>query len=104
MTMTSGTVRLLLRSFNRKVLDKALTKILELVNVADPNAVGVVTLPSRIRKFSVLRSPNGDKDSQEQFEIRTHKRLVEFKPLKAKTLELLMRIELPAEVDVIVKT
>lgn len=105
MTTTNGIIRLVLKSFNRKLLDSALTKILGLINTTGPGSTtGPVKLPCQIKKFSVLRSPHIDKDSRDQLEIRTHKRLIDIGPLRAKILELLMRVELPAEVVIEVKT
>ena len=65
--------------------------------------VGPVPLPTRIEKFSVIRSPFIDKDSQEQFEIRTHKRLIDIVEPAPKTVDALMRLNLPAGVDIEIK-
>jgi small subunit ribosomal protein S10 len=67
------------------------------------HVVGPVPLPTRIEKFTVLRSPFIDKDSQEQFEIRTHKRLIDVIEPGSKTVDQLMRLQLPAGVDIEIK-
>ena len=64
---------------------------------------GPVPLPTQIRKFTVIRSPHIDKDSREQFEIRTHKRLIDILEPTSRTVETLMRLQLPAGVDIEIK-
>ena len=70
---------------------------------AEANASGPVPLPTRIRKYTVLRSPHVNKDSREQFETRTHQRLFDFHDPSAATIDALMDLDLPAGVDVDVK-
>ena len=70
---------------------------------AEATASGPVPLPTRIRKYTVLRSPHVNKDSREQFEIRTHQRLFDFHDPSAATIDALMDLDLPAGVDVDVK-
>ena len=78
-------------------------RILETAQRTGADVVGPVPLPTRIEKFTVLRSPFIDKDSREQFEIRTHKRLVDILDPSSKTVDALMRLSLPAGVDIEIK-
>ena len=78
-------------------------QIVETAQRTGADVVGPVPLPTRIEKFTVLRSPFIDKDSREQFEIRTHKRLVDILDPSSKTVDALMRLSLPAGVDIEIK-
>lgn len=104
MKATPKEIRLQLKSYNRKLLDGAVTKILTLVSTSGASAGGAVSLPTQIQKFSILRSPHIDKNSRDQLELRTHKRLLNVTTFSTKILELLMRMELPAEVSIKVET
>lgn len=79
--MTSQKVRVKVKSFDHRLVDQAVRQIVEAVESAGGIIVGPVPLPTRIEKFCVTRSPNIDKDSREQFEIRTHKRLIDIQDL-----------------------
>ncbi|AGO28353.1 30S ribosomal subunit protein S10 [Candidatus Tremblaya phenacola PAVE] len=97
-------IRLMVKSHNRKLLNEAVTKILTLAASTGSKTGGAVSLPTKIKKLSVLRSPHIDKDSRDQLEMRTHKKLITVSTLQTKTLEQLMRTELPPEINIEVKT
>ena len=101
--MAKQKIRIKLKGFDHRVVDQSARQILEAVESTGAVAVGPVPLPTRIQKFSVIRSPFIDKDSQEQFEIRTHKRLIDILNASPKTVDALMKLELPAGVDVEIK-
>jgi small subunit ribosomal protein S10 len=96
-------IRLMLKSHNRKLLGEAVNKILTIAASTGSRTGGAISLPTRTKKFSVLRSPHIDKDSRDQLEMRTHKKLIIASSLQTRTLELLMRTELPPEVNIEVK-
>jgi small subunit ribosomal protein S10 len=96
-------VRIKLKSFDHKVLDQSAAQIVETAEQTGAQVAGPVPLPTRIQKFCVIRSPFIDKDSQEQFEIRTHKRLIDILEPTSKTIEALTRLNLPSGVDVEIK-
>ena len=102
--MAKQKIRIKLKGFDHRVVDQSARQILEAVESTGAVAVGPVPLPTRIQKFSVIRSPFIDKDSQEQFEIRTHKRLIDILEPTPKTVDSLMRLDLPAGVEVEIKT
>jgi small subunit ribosomal protein S10 len=83
--------------------DQAVRQIIDAVERTGAIIVGPVPLPTRIEKFCVIRSPNIDKDSREQFEIRTHKRLIDIMDPTAKTIDVLTTLNLPAGVDIEIK-
>ena len=96
-------IRIRLKSYDHRVLDQSARRIVEAAERTGAAVVGPVPLPTRIERFTVIRSPFIDKDSREQFEIRTHKRLIDVLEPTAKTVETLMRLNLPAGVDIEVK-
>ena len=96
-------VRIRLKAYDHRILDQSAGKIVETAEATGAKVAGPVPLPTRIEKFSVIRSPFIDKDSQEQFEIRTHKRLVDILDPASKTVDALMRLSLPAGVDIEIK-
>src|ERR1043166_1587070 len=96
-------IRIRLKAFDHKGLDQAARQIVETAERTGAQVAGPVPLPTKIEKFSVIRSPFIDKDSQEQFEIRTHKRLIDILEPTQKTINALMRLNLPAGVDVEIK-
>lgn len=96
-------IRIRLRAYDYKMLDDSLTKIVETVKRTGARITGPVLLPTQIRKYTVLRSPHADKKSREQFEMRIHKRLVDIHESSAKTVEELMKLDLPSGVDVEIK-
>ena len=101
--MQRQNIRIRLKAFDHRVLD---TSILEIVNTAKrtgANVRGPIPLPTRIEKFTVLRSPHIDKKSREQFEMRTHKRLLDIVDPTPQTVDALMKLDLAAGVDVEIK-
>jgi small subunit ribosomal protein S10 len=96
-------IRIRLKAFDHKVLDQSAGKIVETAEATGAKVAGPVPLPTRIEKFCVMRSPFVDKDSQEQFEIRTHKRLIDVLEPSGNTIRALMRLNLPAGVDIEIK-
>jgi len=92
-----------LSSYDHKMLDDSLAKIVETARRTGASIVGPVLLPTNIKKYTVNRSVHGDKKSREQFEMRVHKRLVEIMDPSPKTVEELMKIDLPAGVDIKIK-
>ncbi len=96
-------IRIRLKAFDHRILDQSAVQIVETAERTGALVAGPVPLPTKIEKFSVIRSPFIDKDSQEQFEIRTHKRLIDILEPNEKTINALMRLNLPAGVDVEIK-
>ena len=101
--MAKNRIRIRLKAFDHRVLDDSVRKIVDAAERTGANVVGPVPLPTRIEKFTVLRSPFIDKDSRKQFEIRTHKRLVDILDPSAKTVDALMRLSLASGVDIEIK-
>ncbi len=101
--MDAQTIRIRLRAFDHRVLDTATG---EIVNTAKRTGAGVrgpIPLPTRIERYAVNRSPHVDKKSMEQFEIRTHKRLIDIVDPTPQTIDALMKLDLSAGVDVEIK-
>ncbi len=101
--MPKQKMRIKLRSFDHRVLDQSAAQITATAEQTGARVAGPVPLPTRIQKFCVIRSPFIDKNSMEQFEIRTHRRLIDILDPTAKTIETLTRLNLPAGVDVEIK-
>ena len=101
--MTGQKVRVKVKSFDHRLLDQAVKQIVEAVERTGAVVVGPVPLPTRIEKFCVIRSPNIDKDSREQFEIRTHKRLIDISQPNPKTIDALTQLNLASGVEVDIK-
>lgn len=102
--MINETIRIRLKAYDHKILDQSTKQIVETTNRTGAVIAGPVPLPTRIRKYTVLRSPHVDKKSREQFESRTHKRLIDILEPTSQTVEALMKLDLPAGVDVEIKT
>ena len=100
---TTQRVRIVLRAFDHRILDQSAAQIVESAERTGAKVAGPVPLPTRIKRFCVIRSPHIDKDSQEHFEIRTHKRLIDILEPTSKTIDALTRLELPAGVDISIK-
>ena len=96
-------VRIILKAFDHKMLDQSTGQIVETAEQTGARIAGPVPLPTRIRRFCVIRSPHVDKDSREHFEIRTHKRLIDILEPTSKTIDSLTRLNLPAGVDISIK-
>jgi small subunit ribosomal protein S10 len=101
--MASQKIRIRLRAFDHRLLDRSAKEIVATTERTGARVSGPVPLPTRINRFTVLRSPHIDKKSREQFEIRTHKRLLEIYDPTPETIDALMRLQLPAGVDVEIK-
>ncbi|HET9493245.1 MAG TPA: 30S ribosomal protein S10 [Chloroflexia bacterium] len=100
---TKQKIRIRLKAFDHRILDQSAQQIVETAERTGALVAGPVPLPTKIEKYSVIRGPFIDKDSQEQFEIRTHKRLIDILEPTPKTINALMRLNLPAGVDVEIK-
>ena len=101
--MIDQKVRIKVKSFDHKLADQAVSQILETVERTGAIVVGPVPLPTRIEKFCVIRGPNIDKDSREQFEIRTHKRLIDILQPSSKTIDALSHLDLASGVEIDIK-
>ena len=101
--MAKQKIRIRLKGYDHKILDLSAQQIVEAVERTGAVVSGPVPLPTHIQKFSVIRSPFIDKDSQEQFEIRTHKRLIDIVETTSKTIDALARLNLPAGVEIDIK-
>ncbi|MCS7221655.1 MAG: 30S ribosomal protein S10 [Anaerolineae bacterium] len=101
--MAKQRIRIKLKAYDHRVLDRSVREIVETAERTGAAVVGPIPLPTKIERFTVMRSPFIDKDSREQFEIRTHKRLIEIVDPGAKTIENLTRLNLPAGVDIEIK-
>ncbi len=101
--MPKQKIRIKLKSYDHKILDQAAQQIVEAIEATGAIVSGPVPLPTHIQKFSVIRSPFIDKDSQEQFEIRTHKRLIDIVDTTSKTIDALTGLNLPSGVDIDIK-
>jgi len=101
--MPKRRIRIKLKSFDHRILDQSVMQIIETAERTGAGVAGPIPLPTHIQKFCVIRSPFIDKDSREQFEIRTHKRLIDILDPTSKTIEALTRLNLPSGVDVEIK-
>jgi small subunit ribosomal protein S10 len=93
-------IRIRLKSFDHRLIDEATYAIVETAKRTGALIKGPIPLPTQIERFSVLMAPNGDKDAQDQYELRTHKRLLDILQPTPKTVDALMKLDLPAGVDV----
>jgi small subunit ribosomal protein S10 len=96
-------IRVRLRGFDVRLIDDSARSIVSTVQKAGAKVAGPIPLPTRINKYTVLRSPHVNKKSREQFEMRTHKRLIDIIDPTADVMDALMKLELPAGVDVEIK-
>ena len=96
-------IRIRLKAYDHKLLDQSTSEIVGTVQRTWAHLAGPIPLPTKIEKYCVLRSPHVDKRSQEQFEIRTHKRLIDILEPTQQTVDALMKLELSAGVDVEIK-
>ena len=101
--MTKQKIRINLKAFDHRLLDQSVHEIVETAKRTGAKVAGPIPLPTRINKFTVLRSPHVDKKSREQFEMRNHKRLVDIIDPTQKTLDALTELDLPAGVHVEIK-
>ena len=101
--MASGKIRVTLRAYDAEVIDQSAKSIVQTVQKAGAKVSGPIPLSTRINKVTVLRSPHVNKKSREQFEMRTHKRLIDILNPTTDVMDSLMKLELPAGVEVKVK-
>ena len=101
--MATQKMRINLRAFDHELVDSASARIVETAKKAGAKVSGPIPMPTEKEVVTILRSPHKDKDSREQFEIRTHKRLIDIYNPSAKTVDSLMKIDLPAGVDIKIK-
>lgn len=101
--MESQKIRIRLKAFDHRVLDQSTSEIVNTAKRTGARVSGPVPMPRRIERFTVLRSPHIDKKSREQFEIRTHKRLIDIVDPTPQTVDALMKLDLAAGVDVQIK-
>ena len=101
--MQSQRIRIRMQAYDHRVLDQAVTEIIETARGTGSQVVGPIPLPTRIERFTVNRSPNVAKKSMDQFEMRTHKRLLDIVGPTAKTVDELKKLNLPAGVDITIK-
>ncbi len=101
--MATQRIRIKLKSYDHNLIDKSAERIVRTVKQTGAVVSGPIPLPTRRSVYTVLRSPHVDKKSREQFESRIHKRLIDILSSTQKTIDALMRLELPAGVDVEVK-
>jgi small subunit ribosomal protein S10 len=101
--MAAQKIRVCLKSYDYKLLDKSVQEIVDTVKRTGANVAGPIPLPTKVNKFCVLRSPHVDKKSREQFEIRTHKRLLDILDPTQQTVDALMKLDLAAGIDVEIK-
>jgi small subunit ribosomal protein S10 len=101
--MLDQTIRIHLRAFDHRVLDQSSSEITSTALRTGAKIRGPIPLPTKIERFTVLRSPHIDKKSREQFEIRTHKRLIDIVEPTPQTVDALMKLELASGVDVEIK-
>lgn len=96
-------IRIRLKAYDHKILDQSAAKIVETAKRTGAMVSGPIPLPTEKNIFTILRSPHVNKDSREQFELRTHKRLIDILEASSKTVDSLMRLDLPAGVDIEIK-
>lgn len=103
MPTKTSRIRIRLKAYDHKVLDLSVSKIVDVAEKTGAEVVGPIPLPTERQIYTILRSPFVHKDSREQFEIRTHKRLIDIvKPTK-QTIDTLQRLDLPSGVDIEIK-
>ena len=101
--MPNQRIRIRLKAFDHRVLDASAKQIVESAARTGAQVAGPVPLPTRVRRYTVIRSPFIDKDSRDQFETRTHKRLIDIVEPTSRTVDTLMRLQLPSGVDIEIK-
>ena len=101
--MAGQRIRIRLKAFDHRVIDQSAREIADTVKRTGARVAGPIPLPTRVERFTVLRSPHIDKKSREQFDLSTHKRLIELVETTSKTIDALRKLNLPAGVDVEIK-
>jgi small subunit ribosomal protein S10 len=102
--MTGQRIRVKLRAFDHKLIDQSTSEIVATAKRTGAKVSGPIPLPTKVERFTVLRSPHVNKKSREQFEMRTHKRLIDILDTNEDTVEALMKLQLPAGVSVDIKS
>ena len=97
-------IRLKLKAYDHRVLDRSVASIVEAVRRTGAELIGPVPLPTKIKKYTVLKSPHVNKDSREQFEIRIHARMIDIISATSDTIDSLMKLDLAPEVDVEIRS
>ena len=98
--MQSRKIRIRLKAFDYKLLDQSVSEIVDTAKRTGAKVAGPIPLPTKVNRYTVLRSPHVDKKSREQFEIRTHKRLIDILEPTQNTIDSLMKLDLSAGIDV----
>ena len=101
--MSNTKVRIRLKAYDHRILDQAAIKIVETVKRTGGEVSGPIPLPTEIQKYTILKAVHKDKDSREQFEMRTHKRLIDINNPSKETVEALTHLDLPSGVDIQIK-
>lgn len=101
--MEKQRIRIRLKAYDNRVLDQSVSDIVETAKRTGARVVGPIPMPTRVERFTVNRSVHADKKSMEQFEIRTHKRLLDIVEPTAKTVDELKKLNMPAGVDITIK-
>ena len=101
--VTTDKIRIKLKGYDHKLLDQSTSEIVETAKRTGATVAGPIPMPTKINKYCVLRSPHVDKNSREQFEMRTHRRLLDILEPTQQTIDSLMKLELSAGVDVEIK-
>ena len=99
----SDKIRIRLKAYDNRVLDQSTTEIVDTARRTGARLAGPIPLPTEKNKWTVLRSPHVDKKSREQFELKTHKRVIDILDSRAQTVDALTKLDLPAGVDVEIK-
>jgi len=100
---TADKIRIRLKAFDHRILDQSAVRIVDTARRTGAHVAGPVPLPTEINRFCVVRSPHIDKESMEHFEMRTHKRLIDILDPSPRTIDALMKIDLPGGVDIEIK-
>ena len=101
--MAGQKIRIKLKSYDHTLIDKSAEKIIKTVKSTGAIVSGPIPLPTKTQRWTVLRSPHVDKKSREQFELKTHKRVIDILDSRAQTVDALTKLDLPAGVDVEIK-
>jgi len=97
-------IRIKIRGYDYRILDKAVANIIDTVEKSGAKVTGPIPLPTEIQKTTVLKSTFVHKDSRDQFEVRVHKRVIDVSEITNRTIDQLMNLELPAGIDIEIKT
>jgi small subunit ribosomal protein S10 len=101
--MPEQKIRIKLKAYDHRILDQSVSEIVDTARRTGASVVGPIPLPTGLNRYTVLRSPHVDKKSREQFEIRTHKRLLDILEPTSETVDALMKLDLSAGVDIEIK-